>query len=304
MRKCIARIGAGVVAAGAAAALAAGMAGPALASVGPTQTSPTGEAGYYITGDFSGFKAIQDSDYIRQADNQLNTFAGGPGSEDGMTAGEFATDGEGGRTPGVIGIESCSNHYVVQEGYVRNDTGSFDIVYAFGTVTKQANCSRAGLLSNLNPGATVYVLISGLRQGDTLGLRIARNDRFNGTRHPAAVAAVRGGAGVEVEATSLATGDDAVAEAGWTHGLFTAEGAGVYSDQACMTDSLDSELVVSRHDNVTDGNGTVANFGDSSSWVAYQLNAQDSSDTTYLSPDSSLTGSHFAVYGGEHISNC
>jgi hypothetical protein len=291
-----------VVAAGAAAALTFGMAGAAVAGVGPTQTSPSGEAGYYITGDFSGFKYIQDSDYIRLADNQLNTFAGGPGAESGYTAGEFATAGVGGRTPGIVGIEACTNRFAVQEGFVRNDAGTFDVVYAFGTIAKEANCSRAGLLQALDPSAQVFVLLTGLRQGDTVAMRIARNSRFDGGARPAFHGG--GGAGVLVEASSLATGNLSEAEAGWTHGLFNAEGAGVYSDQACMTDSLSNELIASRHDNVTDGNGVTGNFGSSPAWLAYQLIAQDNSDVTYLSPNSSLHGATFKVYGGDHISNC
>jgi hypothetical protein len=301
VRKYIARIGAGVVAAGAAAALMVGMAGTALAGTGPTQTSPSGEAGYYITGDFSGFKYIQDSDYIRLADNQLNTFAGGPGAEADYTAGEFATAGEGGRTPGIVGIEACSNRFAVQEGYVRNEDGTFDVIYASGTIADEANCSRAGLLQSLDPDAQVYVLLTGLTQADTLHLRIARNSRFDGGARPDFRG--RGGAGVLVEASSLLTGDVAEAETGWVHGLFTAEGAGVFSDAACMTDSLDNELVAARHDNVTDGNGVTGDFI-SADWTAYQLVANDSSNITYLSPDNSLAGARFKVYGGDHISNC
>lgn len=302
MRKCIARIGAGVVAAGAAAGLVLSAASVASAGVGPTQTSPS-LFGYYIhSASGEGVITNQFSLYLRKSAEDIghdgfHASTYGPG--DSFSAGSLPASCPGfagntlegcalsaadDTTPtfGAMGGTICNENWTIQYGYILNNDGTFDAVYVDGPTTGPINCAKEGLL--INPSLDVHVLLSGLPQGDSVAWYVSHNQH---------------GLGAKVEATDLSNGDSAYTEFHWAHTV-TYAGAGVFIDPSLVTNSLDNEIAAFWHLKASDTSGTLDGYGNSSDWTAYQVNATNSG-VTYGSPKSTLNANRFFDYTGQPV---
>lgn len=246
------------------------------------------EAGYLAYPNIGqpSFRQIQSTMFLRKAAQQLGN--------DGLNPAEYA----GPAIPladfapnfGAMGLEACNAAETVQAGFVLNEDGTFDVVYAYGhsTVTN-THCADDGLLTTVAAGE-VHVLAAGVPDGSAYALLIKKGHHFGHGPFGA----------VEIEAQNLTNGTTVAS--GWIPWIFSFQevGAGVQADPHLMTASLDNELLAVRHTNITNLAGVTSDFGGTSAWNTDQVRALNSG-LVFVSPKSSLAGATFKVWGGQPV---